>query len=87
MTEHEFLTGEAETVVTDDPQVPPRVRTVAYFVLLVAAAVVLLAQGLAPIWLEPDTASKVVSSAGVFSAVFGLIGGGLGVAYRPTRLG
>lgn len=69
----------------DTPAVPPRVRTVAYFLLLAAAAVVLLSQGLAPIWFDPETATKVTASAGVFSGVFGLIGGGLGVAYRPTR--
>ena len=57
----------------------------AYFLLLAAAALVLLTQGLAPIWLDPDTAGRVVQSAGVVSGVFGLIGGGLGVAYRPTR--
>ena len=69
----------------DQPAVPARVRTTAYFLLLAAACIVLLAQGLAPIWLAQDVAEKVVQSAGVFSAVFGLIGGGLGVAYRPTR--
>ena len=37
------------------------------------------------IWLDEDTATKVVASAGVVSAVAGLIAGGLGVAYRPTR--
>jgi hypothetical protein len=71
-----------------DPQpdlVPARVRTIAYFLLLIAAALVLLAVGLAPIWLAVDVADRVVQSGGVVSAVLGLIGGGLGVAYRPTR--
>jgi len=68
-----------------DDNVPAKVRTVAYFVLLVCAAVVLLVQGLAPIWLEPALADKAVASAGVVTAVLGLIAGGLGVAYRPTR--
>lgn len=67
------------------PEVPPRVRTIAYFLLLAASALVLLAQGLAPIWLEDDPATRVVASAGVVSGVLGLIGGGLGVVYRPTR--
>lgn len=67
------------------PAVPERVRTVAYFLLLAGSAVVLLAQGLAPIWLAEPVAGQVVQSAGVVAAVLGLIAGGLGVAYRPTR--
>lgn len=67
------------------PAVPPRVRTVAYFVLLACAALVLLGTGLAPIWLADEVATKVVASGGVLTSVFGLIAGGLGVAYRPTR--
>jgi hypothetical protein len=67
------------------PAIPARVRTVAYFALLALSAVVLLAQGLAPVWLDPDTADQVVRSAGVVTGVAGLIAGGLGVTYRPTR--
>ncbi|MGW8565639.1 hypothetical protein [Isoptericola sp. NPDC055881] len=70
--------------MTPTPAVPARVRTVAYFVLLGASALVLLATGLAPIWLDADVATKVVASGGVVTAVFGLVAGGLGVAYRPT---
>lgn len=68
-----------------EPNVPERVRTVAYFILFGAGALVLLATGLSPIWLEEDMASKVVQSAGVVSGVCAFLGGGLGVAYRPTR--
>lgn len=76
----------SETTPTPDvPAVPARVRTIAYFLLLGAAALVLLAQGLAPIWFDDPVAGQIVQSAGVLSGVFGLIGGGLGVAYRPTR--
>lgn len=73
------------TVDPTMPAVPARVRTVAYFLLLGASALVLLATGLAPIWLGVDIATKVVASGGVVTSVFGLIAGGLGVTYRPTR--
>lgn len=74
-----------DSTATDAPAVPARVRTVAYYVLLVVSALVLLATGLAPIWLDGDAATRVVASAGVVTSVAGLIAGGLGVAYRPTR--
>lgn len=67
------------------PAVPDRVRTVAYFVGLVAGALVLATVGIAPIWLDPETSERVVSTAGVLSAVAAFIAGGLGVVYRPTR--
>lgn len=69
----------------DVPAVPARVRTVAYFVLLGASALVLLITGLAPIWLLEDLAVRVVATGGVVSGVLGVVAGGLGVAYRPTR--
>ena len=40
--------------------------------------------GLAGIWLDPELAERVASSAGVISGVGAFIAGGLGVAYRPT---
>jgi len=73
------------TTTPEAPAVPERVRTVAYFLLLGVAVVVLLAQGLGEIWLAEDVSVKVTASAGVVSAVLGVIAGGLGVAYRPTR--
>ena len=79
------MTAIPPATQTDQPAVPRRVRTVAYFVLLGVSALVLAAQGLAPIWLGGDLADRVVMSAAVVSGVAGLIGGGLGVAYRPTR--
>ncbi|MFB7798922.1 hypothetical protein [Isoptericola sp. NPDC056134] len=72
--------------MTSTPAVPERVRTAAYFILLGASALVLLATGLAPVWLDADTATRVVASGGVATSVFGLIAGGLGVAYRPTAV-
>ncbi len=72
------------TAVATPPAVPAIVRTVAYFIILGLSALVLLCTGLAPIWLDAELSTKVVASGGVFTAVFGLIAGGLGVAYRPT---
>lgn len=69
----------------DAPAVPARVRTVTYFILLGLSALVLLAQGIAPIWFDADDADRIVQTAGVAAGVFGLVAGGLGVAYRPTR--
>jgi len=69
---------------TDSPSVPARVRTVAYFLGLVAGALVLAATGIAPVWFEPDVADQVVRTAGVISGVAAFVAGGLGVAYRPT---
>lgn len=79
------MTIPTPTPTPSAPAVPERVRTVAYFLLLGASAVVLLSQGLGEIWLAEDVAVKVTASAGVVSGVLGLIAGGLGVAYRPTR--
>lgn len=72
-------------VVTEPDKVPPAVRTVAYYVQLAASGLVLLATGLAPIWLPDGQATQVVATGGVVTAVVGLLAGGLGVVYRPTR--
>jgi hypothetical protein len=77
--------SHAAEVVTDPDTVPPAVRTAAYYVQLGASAAVLLATGLAPIWLADPAATQVVATGGVITAVVGLVAGGLGVAYRPTR--
>ena len=71
--------------VAPAPEVPPRFRTVAYFVGLIAGALVLLATGLAPIWFAPEVAENIQGTAGVISGVAAFVAGGLGVAYRPTR--
>lgn len=71
--------------VADAPAVPERFRTVAYFIGLIAGALVLLAMGVVPIWFEPEIAERIVSTAGVVSGVAAFVAGGLGVAYRPTR--
>jgi hypothetical protein len=72
-------------LVVDPDSVPPKVRTAAYYILLVVSALVLLATGLAPIWLSDDLATRIVATCGVITGVAGLVAGGLGVAYRPTR--
>ena len=66
------------------PTVPARVRTATYYIGLAIGALTLAATGLAPIWLPPDLADQVASSAGVISGVGAFIAGGLGVIYRPT---
>lgn len=82
----EAVEGDAELeAVEDPPGVPQRLRTVAYFLLLGVSVIVGLVAGLAPIWLDPDTSTRVVASAVVVSSVLGTLAGGLGVAYRPTR--
>jgi hypothetical protein len=68
----------------DRPSIPPRVRTVAYFTLLLTSWAVLLVSGLAPIWLETTDMQRILATCGVVSSVLGAIAGGLGVAYRPT---
>jgi hypothetical protein len=78
------MTDTTPTPAPTPPAVPAKVRTAAYYVLLALSALVLLATGLAPVWLDADTATRVVASGGVATSVLGLIAGGLGVAYRPT---
>jgi|GEM_PF-1798574 len=84
-----MTTEQMDTLDDTEPPIPPtvspRVRAAAYFVLLGCSALVLLATGLAPIWLAADTATRVVATGGVVTSVAGLVAGGLGVAYRPTR--
>jgi hypothetical protein len=76
-------------IVNDDgstttEKVPPRVRTFAYFALLAVAAIVTLVTGIVAVW-WPALFAQVSATGAVVLSVAGLIGGGLGVAYRPTR--
>ncbi|GAA3948986.1 hypothetical protein [Microbacterium soli] len=64
------------------PNVPKRVRDAVYWATLAVAAASLLASGLAGIW-TPGIAPQVVATTGVATGVMGLIGGGVGVIYRP----
>ncbi len=67
------------------PVVAPLARTVAYFVLLGVSVILVLTLGLAPIWFAAALAAKIVASVAVVESAAGLVAGGLGVAYRPTR--
>lgn len=71
-------------LVTDEyrPEVPKRVRDAVYWATLGVAAVSMLASGLAGIW-TPDIAPQVLATTGVATGVMGIIGGGVGVIYRP----
>lgn len=64
------------------PHVPKRVRDAVYWATLGVAAASLLASGLAGIWM-PDIAPQVLATTGVATGVMGVIGGGVGVIYRP----
>lgn len=64
------------------PEVPKRVRDAVYWTTLGVAAASLLASGLAGIW-TPDIAPQVLATTGVATGVMGIIGGGVGVIYRP----
>lgn len=65
--------------------IPATARTAAYVIGLVVGAIVLTAQGVAPIWFAPDVGEQITATAGVVGGVAAFIAGGLGVAYRPTR--
>lgn len=64
------------------PVVSPNVRALAYFATLGVAAASALASGITAIW-APDMAANVAATCGVATTVMGIIGGGLGVIYRP----
>lgn len=64
------------------PAVTPRVRDAVYWTTLATAAASALASGIAGIWL-PDIAPQVLATGGVVTTVMGIVGGGVGVVYRP----
>ena len=76
--------SEAATTDTQDyrPAVPVHVRDGVYWITLGAAAASALASGVAGIWF-PDIAGQVLATGGVLTTVMGIIGGGVGVVYRP----
>lgn len=71
-----------ENVGDYQPNVPVRVRDVVYWATLATAAASALASGIAGIWI-PDIAGQVLATGGVATTVMGIIGGGVGVVYRP----
>lgn len=64
------------------PTVPAGVRDGVYWTTLGAAAASALASGIAGIWF-PEIAGQVLATGGVLTTVMGIIGGGVGVVYRP----
>ena len=64
------------------PTVPATVRDAVYWITLGTAASSALASGVAGIWF-PDIAGQVLATGGVATTVMGIIGGGVGVVYRP----
>lgn len=78
----EPTTLEYELVDAYRPEVPKRVRDVVYWATLGVSAAGLLVSGLAGIW-TPDIAPQVLATTGVATGVMGVIGGGVGVVYRP----
>lgn len=76
-------TGDTGSPVEEyRPAVTPRVRDAVYWTTLATAAASALASGIAGIWL-PDIAPQVLATGGVVTTVMGIIGGGVGVVYRP----
>jgi len=71
--------------MSDKPTISEKTRTVIYCVLLARSALGLLVRGLAAIWADPDLADKIAQTATVAVNVLAVVGGGLGVVYRPTR--
>lgn len=65
-----------------EPNVPVSVRDGVYWATLATAAASALASGVAGIWF-PDIAAQVLATGGVATTVMGIIGGGVGVVYRP----
>jgi hypothetical protein len=64
------------------PTVPAHVRDAVYWITHGTAAASALASGVAGIWV-PDIAGQVLATGGVATTVMGIIGGGVGVVYRP----
>jgi hypothetical protein len=65
------------------PAIPPRVRTVAYFVGLGIGAVTTLATGVTAA-VAPGAVGTVLAVCGAVTSAAVLVLGGLGVAFRPT---
>lgn len=66
------------------PSVPPRVRSFVYFLQLGTAVLSLLVSGLVAVFLGPEAAIKAAAACSVVQGAVGVLGGGLGVVYRPT---
>lgn len=80
--QHDPQTFEGELIAGYEPTVPVNVRDGVYWLTLGTAAASALASGIAGIWF-PDIAGQVLATGGVATTVMGIIGGGVGVVYRP----
>ncbi|MCK8465877.1 hypothetical protein M0722_01600 [Microbacterium sp. KSW4-16] len=78
--------GPEEGTADYHPRVPGTVRDVVYWTTLGVAATSMLVSGVAGIWFS-SIAEQVVATAGVATGVMGIIGGGVGVVYRPGARG
>lgn len=78
----ESTTNETSFDVEYRPEVSAPVRDAVYWTTLGTAAASALASGIAGIWF-PDIAGQVLATGGVATTVMGIIGGGVGVVYRP----
>lgn len=67
------------------PDVSKKARTIAYWAVAVSAAVGGAVTGLAYVWLPDMIAGNVAASVVSINTAIGLIGGGFGIIYRPTK--
>lgn len=67
------------------PAVPPKVRTVTYYVGLGVGAATILATGITAA-VAPGAAVKVLAVCGAFTAATSFVCGGLGAIFRPPSL-
>jgi hypothetical protein len=67
------------------PKIPAKWRTRVYVALLIVSAIALITSGVTAIWLDPLLAANIDKTVTVISNSVGLIAGGLGFAFRPTR--
>lgn len=65
------------------PAIPPRVRTIAYFVALGAGGIGGTVIGITAV-VAPSAAAGVAGIVGAILSGIATVSGGLGVAYRPT---
>lgn len=79
-----YEAGILEEPADYKPRVAPWVRTTAYALCLATSFLSAVAIGLTAIW-WPEIAPQVTATAGVAVSSVGILAGGVGVAYRPTR--
>jgi hypothetical protein len=70
---------------TGGPAVPPRIRTIAYFVGLAVGGLTILATGITAA-VAPQAVGTVLAITGAVTGATTFILGGLGAAFRPTAV-